>query len=109
MGLTEPLPIPAPNLRDQKLDGETSINWDQNETISPGPSSGVYYDSVCANAVSSVSVSSYAGNGEEGIYDVHAPTIVDSEGEVNDNESIIQMKRAFFGRESGLENLNAQE
>ena len=28
LGLTEPLPIPAPNLRNQKLDGETSINWD---------------------------------------------------------------------------------
>ena len=93
LDLTEPIPAYVPNLPGQKLDGKTSINWDENETVYSGSSGGVYYDSGCANDISSVPVLLYAGNGKEHRNGIHAPSIVDSEIGVNDYESIVKVHR----------------
>ena len=55
--LTESIPIPAPNLPDNQLDGEILIYWDDNKTVSYSSSCGIYSDSVCANGVSPISLS----------------------------------------------------
>ena len=49
LSLTETKPTSVPNLPDQKLDVQLSIDWDVNKSASSSSSRGMYSDSVYAN------------------------------------------------------------
>ena len=96
--MTDPISTPAPNLPYHKLDGETSFDSDDNETVYSIYFVGMYCDSICVYGVYYSSLPPYVGNGKKHRQYFHYPTIVYSEIEVDDDELIIKLHREAIAR-----------
>ena len=94
--LTELIPTNAYKLPSKQFYSETLIYLYDNETVSSGSSGGLYSNYVCADSVSSVYISPLTVNGKNGTHDLHDPTIIENEIEVDEGELIFEVKQESF-------------